>query len=102
MPPHIAPMMRASMESAIGDVAELTIAIDGRTGDLKEIGAKVARAKTNYKALRKRVDDALQEAAAAKADIEPLKPAVASTAAIEAESTQLESGLPADAQVLHD
>ena len=79
MPAHMVPMMKATIESVTGDVAELAIAIDSRSGNLKEMGAQVTQTKTDYKALRKRIDNALEEAAAAKSDVDkhsPVMPAL--------------------------
>ena len=77
------------MENAVGDSAELAIAIDSRVADFKECSAKVSASKTTYKALRKRIDNAIKEAREAKADIEPLQNA-ADTLAEHEHDRQLE------------
>ena len=70
MPPHIVPMMRSSIEAAVGDVAEFGIVIEGRSGDVKALVEKVTNAKADYKILRKRFDNAMTEAESAKLETE--------------------------------
>ena len=83
-------MMQTSMEAAIGDVAEIGLVIESRSGDAKSIVEKAKHAKETHGKLRKRYTNAIAEAAAAKEDAEPL--------AVAADATQLEHD--ADAQQL--